>query len=402
MSSKKLNSEVRRRLSEATRDAVRMVSDFFGEMPYDGYVFQHVFAMAPGVGQQFGALEHGNSSTYILPYFDYAVNGFDLVQVITHEYWHLWSPKRIHVDQLGPFDYQQAPRTSSLWFAEGVTEYYSHLLCARNLEGSRKFFLRRLAQEMRAHYGRKEGSIADMSRNISRIPFGEIHPLYGRGLLLGLSMDLEIRRQSNNRTSLDDAMRYMNNEYGRKGKSFADDQIIPIIERATGTSLSSFEEHYINGQDSLPVDKYLADIGIQFTYWLADGARALSGLQVSQREQGWTVDTVAERGIADQVGLRAGDVLQALYFPETAVSPSNAYGSARQKEIQLETMSPSEMTQILKVMPEHLLSLKITRNQQTIVIPATAMKHTIVEGYLTIDPNASESAQALRTSMFGF
>ena len=68
----------------------------------------------------YGALEHYNSSTYLMPYFAQGAVVDMLEPVIAHEYWHLWSPKRIHVDKLGPFNYQEGPRTTSLWFHEGL------------------------------------------------------------------------------------------------------------------------------------------------------------------------------------------------------------------------------------------------------------------------------------------
>ena len=47
------------------------------------------------------------------------------------EYFRLFNVKRLRPVELGPFDFENAPTTGSLWIAEGVTSYYSVLLMTR-------------------------------------------------------------------------------------------------------------------------------------------------------------------------------------------------------------------------------------------------------------------------------
>ena len=49
-----------------------------------------------------------------------------------HEYFHLFNVKRLRPIELGPFNFEKAPTTASLWIAEGVTSYYSGLLMTRS------------------------------------------------------------------------------------------------------------------------------------------------------------------------------------------------------------------------------------------------------------------------------
>ena len=42
-----------------------------------------------------------------------------------HEFFHVWNVKRIRPYVLGPFDYQGANRTESLWVSEGMTNTYT-------------------------------------------------------------------------------------------------------------------------------------------------------------------------------------------------------------------------------------------------------------------------------------
>ena len=50
-----------------------------------------------------------------------------LVELVSHEFFHLWNGKRIRPFALGPFDYQGESYTRSLWVVEGWTSYYEML-----------------------------------------------------------------------------------------------------------------------------------------------------------------------------------------------------------------------------------------------------------------------------------
>src|SRR5207237_191392 len=51
---------------------------------------------------------------------------------VGHEYFHAFNAKRLRPIELGPFDYDNPPRTTSLWESEGFTEYYAALMLARS------------------------------------------------------------------------------------------------------------------------------------------------------------------------------------------------------------------------------------------------------------------------------
>src|SRR5207237_1165889 len=66
--------------------------------------------------------------------------------LVAHEYFHLWNVKRIRPDALGPFDYTKENYTRLLWVAEGITEYYSHLMLRRAGLISNEAYLDHLAK----------------------------------------------------------------------------------------------------------------------------------------------------------------------------------------------------------------------------------------------------------------
>jgi predicted metalloprotease with PDZ domain len=257
----------------------------------------------------FGALEHASSSTYRTPYETGPGLIADLGPTISHEFFHAWSPKRIHVAQLGPFDYQAPPRTTSLWLAEGITEYYSRIIPLRTGMLDSATFLRDMQNDIRASYGRPQRiSMTHLSDSISFLDPGLTSSgLYSKGPVIALLLDAAIRQQTNNESSLDDAMRYLNEHYGRTGTTFTDEEIIPIMERATGTKLDRFYRDYIDGRKQLPIDSLLPVIGLTY----AGHSERIKGVGAEfSADNGFVIASVTPGGTFDAMGIRAGDTIR--------------------------------------------------------------------------------------------
>lgn len=315
-------------LKDTTRRVVEIVSRVFGELPYKRYIFQLFLAdMDQGSMTAFGALEHGNSSSYLMPFVKGQV-AQSLAEVLAHEYWHLWSPKRIHVAELGPFNYQRGPRTRSLWFAEGLTEYFAQALLARNGMVSSEKIIGDINQAAESFGTRRQReAITDLSLRVAEAPLFEIIGLYSKGPMIGFLLDAEIRLQTGNRKSLDDAMRFFNDKYGKTGETFGDDDIIPMMEQATGTKLSDFYKNYIAGREPLPFAHYLPRLG--FTSVTTYDTTATFGATFSAGEKGWVVEEVTPNGAATLMGLQKGDILTEVrgaenQFSLTSVPPQFA------------------------------------------------------------------------------
>ena len=136
--------------------------------------------------------------------------------------------KRLRPVSLGPFDYENETLTPSLWIVEGITSYYDDLLQKRAglltekqyLENLSKSIGRlqvtpgRLVQPLRASsydawikYYRK-----DENTKSSTISY------YTKGAVVGWLLDIEIRRASGDRRSLDAVMRLAYERYsGERG-----------------------------------------------------------------------------------------------------------------------------------------------------------------------------------------
>jgi predicted metalloprotease with PDZ domain len=74
---------------------------------------------------------------------------------------------------------------------------------------------------------------------------------YDKGELLGLLLDLEIRRRTNGGKSLDDVMRYLFTEFFQKGRNYSPTDFQKACEFTAGGNLDDFFARYVRGRDDL-------------------------------------------------------------------------------------------------------------------------------------------------------
>jgi predicted metalloprotease with PDZ domain len=176
--------------------------------------------------------------------------------------------KRIHSSLLGPFDYTQRVKTTSLWLAEGITEYYAHTLLTRyNILPPSTFYNTigewlQVMKSMPDTSAAYKKSLEQLSIDESDFKFDEATLFYIKGPLVGLMLDLEIRKQTNDKYNLDTVMLALN-RLAQKGKTFKDEDLIKTVGQLGHADLTDFYNRYIHGTDTLPIDSYLALMGVQ-------------------------------------------------------------------------------------------------------------------------------------------
>ncbi|HMG73709.1 MAG TPA: PDZ domain-containing protein [Pyrinomonadaceae bacterium] len=257
------------------RDVQKIVAAetaMFGGIPYHDYTF--ILHLRSNTG---GGLEHLNSTALGFKRFGFATeDGYRRFQaLVAHEFFHLWNVKRIRPDALGPFDYTKENYTRLLWVAEGITEYYGQLMVRRAGLISDQIYLDHLAkqiQDFQETPSRQVMSAEDASFD-SWIKFyrpdentvNSQISYYDKGELLGLLLDLDIRRRTNNRKSLDDVMRYLFTEFYQKGRNYTPADFQKACELMAGASLEEFFSRYVRGrEDLMPVyNQMLAGVGLR-------------------------------------------------------------------------------------------------------------------------------------------
>jgi len=260
------------RMRADVQKIVEAESSMFGAIPYHDYTF--ILHLRSNTG---GGLEHLNSTALGFRRFNFSTekNYRSFLLLVAHEFFHVWNVKRIRPDALGPFDYTKENYTRLLWVAEGITEYYGNLMVRRAGLTSDQVYLEHLATQIRDFQetpGRQVMSAEEASYD-SWIKFyrpdensvNSQISYYDKGELLGLLLDLDIRRRTHNAKSLDDVMRYLYTEFFAKGHNYTPADFQKACELMAGASLDEFFTRYVRGRDELkPVyNQMLAGTGVR-------------------------------------------------------------------------------------------------------------------------------------------
>jgi predicted metalloprotease with PDZ domain len=143
---------------------------------------------------------------------------------------------------------------------------------------------------------------------------------YNKGQLLGLALDIVIRDSTDNRASLDDVLRRLNQQYAQRGRYYADSAgILAAAEqvvRAAKTNaappasaeLGEFFKRYVSGTDEMPFADLLSRAGLALK---AQGEkRAALGFAIEHDAAGQPVVSHLDvSSAAGRAGIRNGDLL---------------------------------------------------------------------------------------------
>ncbi len=335
---------------EGNYDAERMRTDvqkivaaeveLMGEIPYHDYTFiLHLRANAGGGLEHLNSTALGYSRFGFLPARGAGVNsagpnaqsqrnyrGF--LSLVAHEFFHLWNVKRIRPDALGPFDYTKENYTKLLWVAEGFTDYYASVALRRaGLITDREFLEEKASafQDLQDTPGRlvqsAEESSFDTWIKYYRQDENSINSqvsYYDKGAILGLLLDLEIRKKSGGAKSLDDVMRYLYAEFFKKNRNYTPQDFQKTCELMAGSGLDQFFSRYVRGHEELDYDAALNVAGLRLDITgttdpsQPPAQRAHLGADTSQQGERLMVTRVHAGSPAYEQGLNAGDQIVAV------------------------------------------------------------------------------------------
>jgi predicted metalloprotease with PDZ domain len=306
------------RIIQDTRKIIEVEAEMFGGLPYDRYLFLLHLVSTGG-----GGLEHKTSCSLIYPRFGFrSQEKYDrFLQLVAHEFFHLWNVKRIRPKALEVFDYDQENYTPSLWFSEGTTSYYDLVIPQRAGIYNTKTYLEALSKEIT----RLQTTPGRLVQPVSESSFDAWIKLYRpdansgnaqisyylKGEMVSLLLDLLIRARHGNERSLDDVMRIMWQQFGQTEIGFTPEQLRSVIESVAGMDLSDFFSRYIDGTEELPFNEYLEPFGLHLVGVEEEPTPHL-GMLV-KAENGREVIKFVEVGSpAQKAGIDAGDELLAV------------------------------------------------------------------------------------------
>jgi predicted metalloprotease with PDZ domain len=262
---------------------VREARGVYGEFPaYEGNRYTFVADYLPWSNGD--GMEHRNS-TILTSRSSIRNDRLDLLDGISHEFFHSWNVERIRPRSLEPFNLDDVNVSGELWLAEGFTNYYGPLILHRAGLLQLNDYLRGVADTINtvtASPGRRIRSAEDMSRlapfvdaavSIDRTNFNNVYlSYYTWGEAIGLGLDLVLRDRSNGVVTLDEVMRALWQQYGKPGGSRAGyvdrpytmGDVVATLASVSGDAAfaEDFVARYVRGHEVVDYARLLGRAGL--------------------------------------------------------------------------------------------------------------------------------------------
>ncbi|WP_353202003.1 PDZ domain-containing protein [Polynucleobacter sp.] len=299
--------------------------------------FNHYLFLVNAVLNGYGGLEHRNSTALLCRRDQIPQSGIlyeesiyrEFLGLCSHEYFHAWLVKRIQPKAFQPYQLDRRNHTRLLWLFEGFTSYYDDLQLFRSKRIDLKTYLKLVADNWNGILrgpGRQKQSLADSSFDAWNKYYqadentpNAVVSYYGKGALLALGLDLQIRAFSKNQKSLDDLMRLIWKRHGVTMEGLAEDSLDILLSDLLGSDFTKtwheIKRKYIFGTEDIPIQKWIASKYISVQLKPVSKLEKLK-LQFGMRysdANGWLkVTHVLDGGIAQAAGLSAGDLLASI------------------------------------------------------------------------------------------
>lgn len=294
---------------EDIKKIVNYIQEKMDGMPYDRYVF--MTHLAPKL---FGGLEHLNSTA--LQYCSYAISeekGYkEFLELVAHEYFHLWNVKRIRPKELGPFDYVNEAMTKMLWLAEGLTSFMDQYIIYKTGFYSKEEYLDCLKVNINRYLqtpGRKYHSAEDSSFNAwiklyrpDENSANSSVSYYLKGGLIFLI--LQIRLIENNADMYDLLKLLWQSHLQNPAVGLSEDDVFSMVEKVSNKQIKDEFVYLVKGVDEIDFEKYLKIVGIEVEW---EEAKVDMGLNPEFSGDRVIVKSVIEDKAAYKSGLNAGD-----------------------------------------------------------------------------------------------
>lgn len=228
--------------------------------------FQMLRLYAMLSGQAYGALEHGNSSSYYLADFGNRYYTNMVIETAIHEFMHIYTPLNLHSERIGDFDYNDPKMSKHLWLYEGVTEYFATHIQIQGRLDSLDNLLKQNIRSKIEQAARYPDSIpfTVMSEHVLDKPYIDLYShVYDRGALIAMLLDFEIMRLTEGSKTLKSVVLDLSAKYGPK-RSFKEEEIIPVFVQSVHPELQGFFDKYVTGTTPLDLEGGFKTVGISF------------------------------------------------------------------------------------------------------------------------------------------
>lgn len=336
-----------------------------------------------------GALEHHTSTVVVLPEAS-TKEGLakSITDVVAHEFFHIVTPLSVHSEDVHYFDYNQPTFSKHLWMYEGVTEYFAqHFQVYEGLMDNDRFY-NTIMQKIETSKRLDDAmSFTIMSENVLDEPYASnYYNVYMKGALIGMCIDILMRKESDGNRSMLSLMKELSAKYG-KNKPFDDDKLIEEITAMTYPSVGEFLKTHVEGDVPINYDEFFEMVGltmgekeVETNYIFAGGQNIIFDADQEKGNIFFSAVALKNSFWASQ-GIQEGDIIKKVNGADLTL--------ANAQQVIGGMFAWQEGQEI---------SMDLERNGDPVAIKATLTKAVAKDQTLIEDENASDAQKSLRAS----
>ncbi|NRD22449.1 peptidase M61 [Winogradskyella litoriviva] len=337
----------------------------------------------------YGALEHHKSTVAVFAE-DSSLEGLkaSMIDVISHEFFHIVTPLSVHSEDIHYFDYNKPTFSKHLWMYEGVTEYFAqHFQIYEGLVDANSFY-NTMYTKIQSSKGLDDAmSFTIMSENVLVEPYAHnYYNVYMKGALIGMCIDILMRKESDGNRSMLSLMKELSAKYG-KDKPFEDDKLIQEITAMTYPSVGDFLTTYVAGDVPINYNEFLKMVGLTIGEAEVETNYIFAGGQniIFDGDQAKMAIVFSEMALKNSFwkaqGIKAGDVIKKVNGTELTLMNAN-----------------DVITGMFEWQEGQEITMDLDRDGQPIHIKATLSKAYAPGESIIEDVNATEAQKALRAA----
>jgi len=336
-----------------------------------------------------GALEHHTSTVVVLPE-SASKEGLasSITDVVAHEFFHIVTPLSVHSEDVHYFDYNKPTFSKHLWMYEGVTEYFAqHFQVYEGLVNNDEFYAT-IDQKIGISKRWDDAmSFTIMSENILEEPYAPNYAnVYMKGALIGMCIDILMRKESDGNRSMLSLMKELSAKYGKE-KPFVDDNLIAEITAMTYPSVGEFLKTHVEGDVPINYNDFFAMVGLtkgeveeETNYIFAGGQNVIFD---GDQEKGtiFFSPVALKNSFWKTQGVQAGDVIKKVNGADLTMANAQQviggmFGWQEGQEI----------------------TMDLERNGEPVAIKAILTKAYTTSESIIEDKNATEAQKAVRAA----
>ena len=353
---------------------------------YDIYLY--LAGQNEGAPKGFGALEHHTSTVVVLPEaMPDAALAESMIDVVSHEFFHIVTPLSVHSEDVHYFDYNQPTFSKHLWMYEGVTEYFATLFQVDQGLVTEEEFYSKVMGKIKSAAGMNDSmSFTEMSENVLDEPYApQYFNVYQKGALIGMCIDIIMREESNGNRGILSLMKELSLKYG-KNKPFVDDNIIAEITAMTYPSVGEFLNTHVVGGTPIDYNAFFAKAGLEIAeakvktnYIQNDGA-----LIFTPNQAAGTIafsEAVNNNSFWNENGVMPGDIIKIIEGEELTMANANQL-----------------LTKVFMWKPGKEINVTLDRNGEEVVVKTKLTQSYTTGSSLKESENATAEQIALRNA----